>query len=41
MAERQGFEPWAPTKGRNGFRDRPFQPLRHLSKEGEKIYPEK
>ena len=31
MAERQGFEPWARETPRNGFRDRPFQPLRHLS----------
>ncbi len=30
MAERQGFEPWE-GKALNGFRDRPFQPLRHLS----------
>ena|GEM_PF-6222120 len=30
-AERLGFEPRVP-KGHNGFRDRPVQPLRHLSK---------
>ena len=29
-AEREGFEP-PYTKGVNGFRDRPVQPLRHLS----------
>ena len=31
FAEGQGFEPWVPTKEHNGFRDRPFQPLRHPS----------
>ncbi len=31
LAERQGFEPWVPRKGHNGFRDRPDRPLRHLS----------
>ena len=31
--ERQGFEPWV-AKGNNGFRDRPVQPLRHLSDNG-------
>jgi hypothetical protein len=31
MAERQGFEPWARVTPRNGFRDRPDQPLWHLS----------
>src|SRR5262249_36977994 len=31
LAERQGFEPWEPSKGLNGFRNRPDQPLRHLS----------
>jgi hypothetical protein len=31
MAERQGFEPWAREISRNGFRDRPDQPLWHLS----------
>ncbi len=30
LAERQGFEPWIP-RGYNGFRDRRFQPLSHLS----------
>ena len=30
-AERQGFEPWDPSKGINGFRDRPIRPLWHLS----------
>jgi hypothetical protein len=30
LAERLGFEPREP-KGLNGFRDRPVQPLRHLS----------
>ena len=30
-AERQGFEPWDPRKGVNGFRDRPIRPLWHLS----------
>ncbi len=30
MAERQGFEPWD-GKAINGFRDRPIQPLWHLS----------
>ena len=34
MAERQGFEPWEPSKGLNGFRNRPVQPLRHLSAYG-------
>ena len=32
-AERQGFEPWDPGKGVNGFRDRPIRPLWHLSSE--------
>ena len=31
MAEREGFEPSVPSKGHNGFRDRPDRPLRHLS----------
>src|SRR5262245_5012998 len=31
LAEREGFEPSEPRKGFNGFRDRPVQPLRHLS----------
>ena len=31
VAERQGFEPWDPGKGVNGFRDRPIRPLWHLS----------
>jgi hypothetical protein len=31
MAERQGFEPWTRVTPRNGFRDRPDQPLWHLS----------
>ena len=31
MAERGGFEPPEPYKGFNGFRNRPVQPLRHLS----------
>ena len=31
MAEREGFEPSVPSKGHNGFRDRPVRPLRHLS----------
>jgi hypothetical protein len=30
LAERQGFEPWDDTVI-NGFRDRPIQPLWHLS----------
>ena len=30
LAERQGFEPWD-GKAINGFRDRPIQPLWHLS----------
>ncbi len=30
MAEREGFEP-SVRKAHNGFRDRPVQPLRHLS----------
>ncbi len=30
MAERQGFEPWV-ALGDNGFRDRRFRPLSHLS----------
>ena len=30
-AERQGFEPWDPVTGVNGFRDRPIRPLWHLS----------
>lgn len=30
-AERQGFEPWVPSHRDNGFRDRPIQPLWHLS----------
>ncbi len=30
FSERQGFEPWE-AKDLNGFRDRPVQPLRHLS----------
>jgi hypothetical protein len=32
MAERQGFEPWVTQKSHNGFRDRPDQPLWHLSR---------
>ncbi len=31
MAEGVGFEPTDLTKGVNGFRDRPVQPLRHPS----------
>lgn len=31
-AERQGFEPWSRFPSGNGFRDRPIQPLWHLSK---------
>ena len=31
LAERQGFEPWVTQKSHNGFRDRPDQPLWHLS----------
>jgi hypothetical protein len=31
MAERQGFEPWEQENPFNGFRDRPDQPLWHLS----------
>jgi hypothetical protein len=31
LAEREGFEPSKPLTGLNGFRDRPVQPLRHLS----------
>jgi|WetSurMetagenome_2_1015567.scaffolds.fasta_scaffold120258_2 hypothetical protein len=31
LAERQGFEPWDPFTGVNGFRDRPIRPLWHLS----------
>src|SRR5437899_2208790 len=31
LAEREGFEPSEPRKGFNGFRDRPIQPLSHLS----------
>ena len=31
LAEREGFEPSVPSKGHNGFRDRPDRPLRHLS----------
>src|SRR5471030_771 len=31
LAERQGFEPWRPLTGPNGFRDRPDRPLWHLS----------
>jgi hypothetical protein len=31
MAERLGFEPRARVTPRNGFRDRPYQPLWHLS----------
>jgi hypothetical protein len=31
LAEREGFEPSVPSKGYNGFRDRPDRPLRHLS----------
>ena len=31
LAEREGFEP-SVRKAYNGFRDRPVQPLRHLSK---------
>ena len=34
QAERQGFEPWDPCKGVNGFRDRPIRPLWHLSERG-------
>ena len=30
-AEREGFEPTVPRKGHTGFRNRPDQPLRHLS----------
>jgi hypothetical protein len=33
-AERVGFEPTVARKGHNGFRDRPDQPLRHLSMGG-------
>ena len=32
LAEREGFEPSVPSKGHNGFRDRPDRPLRHLSR---------
>ena len=32
--ERQGFEPWVP-KEHNDFRDRPIQPLWHLSSKNE------
>jgi hypothetical protein len=35
LAERVGFEPTVAKKGHNGFRDRPIQPLWHLS--GRKI----
>ncbi len=31
MAEREGFEPSARLATHNGFRDRPIQPLLHLS----------
>ena len=31
FAERVGFEPTVPRKRDTGFRDRLFQPLRHLS----------
>ena len=31
MAERVGFEPTVVRLGHNGFRDRPIQPLWHLS----------
>jgi hypothetical protein len=31
QAERVGFEPTVARKDHNGFRDRPVQPLRHLS----------
>jgi hypothetical protein len=31
VAEGVGFEPTDPTKGVNGFRDRPVRPLRHPS----------
>src|SRR5206468_11980353 len=34
LAERGGFEPPSPRKEANGFRDRPVQPLRHLSGAG-------
>ena len=34
FAERQGFEPWDPVTGINGFRDRPIRPLWHLSEGG-------
>jgi hypothetical protein len=31
FAESQGFEPWFRFTSKNGFRDRPVQPLRQLS----------
>ena len=34
LAEREGFEPSSPLTEANGFRDRPVQPLRHLSAGG-------
>ena len=34
-AEREGFEPSMTLTGHNGFRDRPDQPLWHLSERGE------
>ena len=37
FAERQGFEPWVPITQDSGFRDRPVQPLRHLSKKYAKL----
>ena len=38
MAERQGFEPWVTQKSHNGFRDRPDQPLWHLSVRSRRDY---
>jgi hypothetical protein len=37
LAEREGFEPSVTLTGHNGFRDRPDQPLWHLSECGEII----
>src|SRR5215469_5155896 len=37
MAERVGFEPTVPSKGHNGFRDRPDRPLWHLSNRARRL----
>ncbi len=39
LAERVGFEPTVARLDHNGFRDRPIQPLWHLSNRAVRIIP--